>query len=339
MKKISIIVMSFLLISFTLQTAKAESLAEKKQWYNELNQMVNDPNILWLPTSIFMNDVQFVTIDQVKRNITTNLLSNPQFNIHTSRAFLEQYIRTSVRQTIELSNLSKQHAKQTLLPQLAADIKRLESQQQNNTRWQHSDTRTGELSNFDFLESIPAPDYSAGSNPSPSDNSEPYYASCPKFNTQNKRCWPAYTNGVTGGNTYTQCCYYSGAGSHIISETPYLHGKKDGTELQWTKHSNSFYFAKRKNWKNGKLDGIFETYTWMPAVNGPFLTSVDQYSQGQKVGHSVDYKVSGKRIETIWFNGVSEKIYYYNPDGSLEKCATKDHATGRWRDCDTGKLW
>lgn len=338
MKKINMIrmiLMSLLLIAFTLQTAKADTLAEKKQWYNELNQMVNDPNIVWLPTSFFMNGVQFLTVDQVKRNITQNLLSNPQFNVHTSREFLEQYIRTSVRQSIELSNLSKQHAKRTLLPQLADEIQRLESQQGND--WRKGGKEFRDL--MTELNSRPAPDYSVGSNPSRSDNSEPYYASCPKFNTKSKRCWPAYTNGLSSGNTYTQCCYYAGNGSHIISETPYLHGKKDGTELQWTKHSNSFYFAKRKNWKNGKLDGIFETYTWMPAVNGPFLTSVDQYSQGQKVGHSVDYKVSGKRTETIWFNGVSEKIYYYNPDGSLEKCATKDHATRRWRDCDTGKLW
>ncbi len=140
MKKISVIVMSFIFIFilFVLQTVWAESLAEKKQWYNDLSQMVDNPNVLWLPTSIFLMDAQFLTINQLKNNITKNLLSDPRFNIQSSRKFLEQYLRMAVRQSIELSNVSKRLAKETLLPQLAAEIKQLEQNQWES--WQEADT-------------------------------------------------------------------------------------------------------------------------------------------------------------------------------------------------------
>ena len=347
MKKISVIVMSFIFIFifFALQTVWAESLAEKKQWYNELSQMVDNPNVLWLPTSIFLMDAQFLTINQLKNNITKNLLSDPRFNIQSSREFLEQYLRMAVRQSIELSNVSKRLAKETLLPQLAAEIKQLEQNQWES--WQEADTRSGEANDFsDFLTELNSPehldavDFLQELEQSASDNREDTYATCPKFNPKSTGCWRAYTNGRTDGDTYTSCCYFGGTGSHIKQELPYLQGEKDGTALHWTHRlgTNTYYFSTRRDWKNGQRHGITELYTWSRQIGGPFLSKVNQYNQGKKSGKSVSYRVSGEHTEIIWLNGVSEKIYYYNKDGSLRLCKKKDHALGRWRNCKTGKL-
>ena len=335
MKKISVVALNLILLCLVLPTAWAESLAEKKQWHKELSEIVENPNVFWLPTSIFMRDHELLSVNQVKDNITKNILSNPVFNNHYSREFFEQYVRVAFRQAVALSNETKQLAKETLLPALAAEIKEADNQWEP---WQEGDTDTAaadEFSNFltelnspEHLESV---DFMQRLDQSASDSGQESYATCPEFNPKRTKCWRAYVNEGSGGDTYTECCYFGGNESHIYSEQPFFQGKKDGTSLHWNgRSSGTYYFAKRKNWKDDQLHGIYESYSWSPQIGGPYLRSVFQYNQGEKSGHSVQYRVSGERTETIWLRGVSEKIYYYNKDGSLRRSGTKDHDSGRW---------
>ena len=344
MRKSVLVIVGLLILVLPVQGVRAENLAAMKKEYKELSQIVNNPNVLWLPASTFFDNEQFMKIGQFKDKITKNLLANPRYNTDLSREFTKQYVREVVQQIVTWSNAAKRLAKKTLLPQLAANIKQLErqEQQERNRRWRSDSAETNSSSDFSWLtdpQHLDTIDFSKHLGQESEANAEGARTSCPKFNPQSTRCWLAYANGRTGGKTYTQCCYFGGTGSHILSETPYIRGKKDGTSLRWSKHSNSYYFSERKNWKNDKLHGIVELHTWIPQIGGPFLSSVFQYSQGEKSGHSVQYQFSGERTEINWLNGVSEKIQYYNKDGFLRRCGTKDHSTRRWRDCTTGRLW
>ncbi len=310
--KISIwsILIVFLLVSF----GHAATIEELRKEYETLQQEIDDPTVIWLPSTTFITETAYYPEGSYRLGYLVVGINE----IRQQEGYGSEGLAELISEILKRSEVAKEDARNRLLPELKSELDYLISQEPNNPP-PRNDSFSGSLDDLTSESRLDELSFDNVMSPDRETNADNYYNSCPKNNPGDESKYKFYQDGQNSSGNYRYCSYFKDG--HLRDEKPYLDHKKDGLHVSYSfsKAINSYYLRLKENWSQGELNGFRDIYNISESgVKYHFL-------QAKYVNHQIQNKVqwheNGKtKSESQYFKGKLSHTCVWRKSGEQAFC-------------------
>lgn len=280
----------------------SETIEEKIELYNALQQAISNPNYIWLPMRLEdddIDDIEFMTKQQLDQKIRTALYESGTYT-HGKHSQMMDY-------NIKLSQITKSQIQSDFLPTLRSEIDSLTTYSNNNSP-SNTSSFGSVLSDISSTEHLDALAFQSQNNDQ-----------CPDWNPGNKARNRFDSNNNPNDQTFVNCDYFKDG--KLSYQVPFVDGKKHGEVLKY-RGSPPYPLAEATNYRNGKKNGSSEMWLLNSKSGHSYRTQKSEYTNGKLHGEQVQYHENGVIKRTVVYNSNGKPITNcsYDKSGKQISC-------------------